>query len=280
MVETKRVYILVKTYPTISEKYSELVCTAGILEDGSWIRLYPVPFRLLKDEQRYPKYTWITVDVERNTNDFRPESYKPIDYNKIIVEPKPRQVDWDNRRSIISQTPVFTNLTALISEAKSASKTSLAIFKPTEIIDFVVEPGKREWDKKKLASLHTQAMQLSFIKSIKEQEDEFKTVRKIPYKFSYKFKDDAGRIATLMVEDWELGMLYLHCLDRALGDEQKAIADVKKKYFFDFQNKDLYFFLGTTLQYHNSSLNPFIIIGVFYPPKPATAQQLSFLDAT
>ena len=144
MVETKRVYILVKTYPTISEKYSELVCTAGILEDGSWIRLYPVPFRLLKDEQRYPKYTWITVDVERNTNDFRPESYKPIDYNKIIVEPKPRQVDWDIRRSIISQTPVFTNLTALISEAKSASKTSLAIFKPTEIIDFVVEPGKRE----------------------------------------------------------------------------------------------------------------------------------------
>jgi hypothetical protein len=31
--------LLVKTYPTISEKYSELVCTAGVLEDGSWIQL-------------------------------------------------------------------------------------------------------------------------------------------------------------------------------------------------------------------------------------------------
>ena len=33
MYEKKRIYILVKTYPTISEKYSELVCTAGVLED-------------------------------------------------------------------------------------------------------------------------------------------------------------------------------------------------------------------------------------------------------
>jgi len=52
MTETKRVYILVKTYPTISEKYAELVCTAGVLEDGSWIRLYPMPFRLLTDDQK------------------------------------------------------------------------------------------------------------------------------------------------------------------------------------------------------------------------------------
>lgn len=66
MLERKRIYITVKTYPTISEKYAELVCTAGILEDGSWIRIYPMPFRLLKDEQRYPKYTWIDAEVEKN----------------------------------------------------------------------------------------------------------------------------------------------------------------------------------------------------------------------
>lgn len=67
MFVRKRVYILVKTYPTISRKYAELVCTAGILEDGSWIRLYPIPFRLLEDDQKFPKYTWVEVDVERNT---------------------------------------------------------------------------------------------------------------------------------------------------------------------------------------------------------------------
>ena len=64
-MERKKVYITVKTYPTLSEKYDELVCTAGICEDGSWIRLYPLPFRKLEYEQKYKKWQWIEVDVER-----------------------------------------------------------------------------------------------------------------------------------------------------------------------------------------------------------------------
>lgn len=52
MSKTK-VLIAVKTYPTLSEKYDELVCTAGFLEDGSWIRTYPIPFRKLNYEKRY-----------------------------------------------------------------------------------------------------------------------------------------------------------------------------------------------------------------------------------
>jgi hypothetical protein len=40
-----KVLITVKTYPAISKKYEELVCTAGFREDGTWIRIYPVQFR-------------------------------------------------------------------------------------------------------------------------------------------------------------------------------------------------------------------------------------------
>lgn len=40
-----KVLIAVKTYPTLSAKYDELVCTAGFKEDGTWIRVYPIPFR-------------------------------------------------------------------------------------------------------------------------------------------------------------------------------------------------------------------------------------------
>ena len=43
----EKVLITVKTYPTLSRKHGELVCTAGVREDGSWVRLYPIPFRLL-----------------------------------------------------------------------------------------------------------------------------------------------------------------------------------------------------------------------------------------
>ena len=51
MVEVKqeRILVTVKTYPTLSRKYGETVCTAGVREDGTWVRMYPVPFR---DEYR------------------------------------------------------------------------------------------------------------------------------------------------------------------------------------------------------------------------------------
>jgi hypothetical protein len=47
----ERILITVKTYPTLSRKYGETVCTAGIRPDGSWVRLYPVPFRRLDDKE-------------------------------------------------------------------------------------------------------------------------------------------------------------------------------------------------------------------------------------
>jgi len=278
MMEKKRVFVLVKTYPTISEKYSELVCTAGVLEDGSWIRLYPMPFRLLNDDQKYPKYTWVEVAAERNTSDFRPESFRP-DISTMVVEPKPAKVNWDERRGIIFKNKqVYTNLQTLIDEAKSSAGTSLAIFKPTKIIDFIIEDDDRDWDSKKLESLQRQSQQLQLFKTIEEIEEEFRVVQKIPYKFSYKFEDDSGKQSKLMVEDWEIGMLYLNCLWRAKNDESVAKAKVKEKYLDSFLKRDLHFFLGTTKQYHNVSQNPFIIIGVYYPPLPPANQQMSLFD--
>jgi hypothetical protein len=72
----ERILITVKTYPTLSAKYGELVCTAGLREDGTWIRIYPVPFRQLEAYQKFPKYSFIDAEVIRNTKDARPESHK------------------------------------------------------------------------------------------------------------------------------------------------------------------------------------------------------------
>ncbi|OQB51836.1 MAG: hypothetical protein BWX97_01792 [Firmicutes bacterium ADurb.Bin146] len=103
-----------------------------------------------------------------------------------------------------------------------------------------------------------------------------KTVHKVPYEFSYVFEDNSGHKSTLMVEDWELGMLYFNCLKDANEDESMAISKVKDKFLTYFNTRDLYFFLGTTKQYHNVAPNPFIIIGVFYPPIPQHGGQISF----
>jgi len=278
MLEKKRVYILVKTYPTISEEYSELVCTAGVLEDGSWIRIYPMPFRLLNDDQKYPKYSWIQVDVERNTSDFRPESYRP-NISTMTTEPQKSKLDWDERRNLVFKNKkVYTNLQSLIDEAKSDTKTSLAVFKPTKILDFIIKSDSRDWDSKKLASLQSLSQQLNFFQTKEEIEAEFKVVKKVPYKFSYRFEDDTGKKSTMMIEDWEIGMLYFNCLRRANGDENIATAKVKEKYLDSFLKRDIYFFLGTTKQFHNIAPNPFIIIGVFYPPALSPNQQISLFD--
>ena len=131
------VLITVKAYPQPSERYEELVCTAGLLNGTKWIRIYPVSFRFLQDEYRYQFLT-------------------KGDLNSRIAK----------------------------------------------------------------------------------------------------------------IEDWEIGALFWNCLKKYDGDEEKANQKVREKYFEEFINKkDLYFFMGTTLANHIKAPNPFIIIGVFYPPK-------------
>jgi len=145
-----KVLITVKTYPTLSKKYDELVCTAGFREDGSWIRIYPVPFRKLDYQKRYEKWQWIELDLEKNTNDFRPESFKPknIDADIKILDKIDTKGNWAKRKKIVSNR-IWTNLSDLIA-AKNNDGTSLAILKPKQVIDFICEPCEREWDKKKM----------------------------------------------------------------------------------------------------------------------------------
>lgn len=68
----ERILITVKTYPTLSTKYGETVCTAGVRADGTWVRLYPVPFRRLDEKERYRKYDWVECSLVRHTGDPRP----------------------------------------------------------------------------------------------------------------------------------------------------------------------------------------------------------------
>ena len=81
----------------------------------------------------------------------------------------------------------------------------------------------------------------------------------------------------MMIEDWEIGALYWNCLTRADGNENIAVQKVKEKYFDTFtQKNNIHLFLGTTLKYHRRRMsNPFVIIGVFYPPKDPQSNQKS-----
>jgi hypothetical protein len=260
-----KVLVTVKTYPAISSKYDELVCTAGFREDGTWIRIYPIQFRKKSYDQQYKKYDWIELDLVKNDSDFRPESFRPYSHDSEIniVGHLETNNNWTERKKFVLGK-IYYNLTELIAEAKNKNIcTSLAVFKPTKILDFTIEEVEREWDKNKIAKLEAERLQFNLFK---QPENPFEVVKKLPYKFSYIFEDNQGRKSQLMIEDWEIGQLYWNCLARHEGNEHKAVEDVKKKYFNDFaKTKDLYLYLGTSQTHHYVSHNPFMIIGTFHP---------------
>ncbi|GAB3895644.1 hypothetical protein GCM10028803_12390 [Larkinella knui] len=161
-------------------------------------------------------------------------------------------------------------MTRLIQLSKEPSNKSLATFKPARIISFDIEQDDRNWKTEWLE----QMKQLNLFTG---DQDRRSLIRKIPYKFFYKFCDEAGKISRLMIEDWEIGQLYWNCLHRADGDEQAALQKVREKYNETFiNNRDIYLFLGTTKEWHmRRAPNPFVIIGIFYPMNDSLQPQLS-----
>lgn len=264
-----KVLLTVVTYPLPSRSYDELVCTAGVLEDGTWIRIYPVPLSFLigkrgSGEINSFKYTWLELELNRRTDDFRIESHSPANYNfkdLVVGNSIGTKRNWFERKKYCLKK-VYANLTQLIEDSKAPKNISLATFKPSEIIDFVVEKDSREW-KNEWTELRKQQDLFSTEDSSPE-----KMIPKVPYKFYYKFKDDSGRESRLMIEDWEIGALYWNCL-KSSDNEAMALRKVRAKFFDEFRKtKDLYLFLGTTREWHmRRSNNPFVIIGVFYPKK-------------
>ncbi len=175
------------------------------------------------------------------------------------------RAEWRERRQLLLKTArVYTSLDELIEGAKT-NQLSLAVFKPTRILDFYWEEDDRDWDPDKLRQMREHYSQLNLFED-NDWRNTFKIIPKLPYSFSYKFEDAAGRVSELQVLDWEAGALYWNCLKSSDGDELQALGKVHMKYFDEFMKKDLHFFLGTTQQFHFVAPNPWVIIGVFPIP--------------
>ena len=262
----ERVLITVKTYPTLSRKYGETVCTAGVRADGSWLRIYPVPFRRLDEAEQYRKFDWLECDLEPTSNDVRPESRRPRDVNQLIpVGHLGTDDGWRKRRRLLlTKCDVYTSMNELIDGAKT-NRLSLAVFKPARILDFICEEEDRDWSPAKVAEFRAVANQTDMFGDESWRET-FKLIPKLPYSFYYRFEDVDGKRSELQILDWEIGALYWNCLRDARGDERVALAKVRSKYLTEFLKADLHFFLGTTLQWHLVGTNPWVIIGVFPIP--------------
>ena len=254
-METRKILIATKTYPSISTKYQETVCTAGILlseEENplQWIRIYPIRYRYLDFDKRYPRWAIVSAKIKRNDQDYRPESFKIDDNSLKIIRKIDTTNNWQERKSLVLSLQ-FRSIADIQAQGKS-----LGIIKPKSIERFFSKKTSREWNQKQQTVLN----QLDLFEPNIDLE-------KIPYKFFYQFTDEDNVPHKYSISDWEIMELYRKCRDRSqllgLEAEQYALEKVRQKLEDDFlESKDLYFIVGN-LKNHAKS---FMIIGLFYPP--------------
>ena len=230
------------------------------------VRIYPVPFRRLDEREQYRKFDWIECPLVRRKSDPRPESFSPVDARQLTPAGHIDTSDkWRERRRLLLQTArVYEKLDELIESAKS-NTVSLAVFKPTNVTDFIWENEDRDWSQERLGQMRALHSQLALFEDNSWRQT-FQVIPKLPYSFSYRFEDATGKRSELQVLDWEAGALYWNCLKSTNDDENTALAKVRSKYSDAFLKTDLHFFLGTTQQFHQVAPNPWVIVGVFPIP--------------
>ena len=230
------------------------MCTAGVLEDGSFIRLYPVDFRYRPYWQWYKKYQWIEVEIEKNTDDPRFESYRPnLETIKLLGKPLDTKNKWAARKKyVLAQGAKSMEDLWNLKESKNVS---LGIVRPKTVHDFIIEEDEADWNAERKA----------LFKQINLFGPQQKPLRKIPFKFSYKFSCDDPRCQghKMMIEDWEIGQLYISMKDK-FGDPETAVQKVKQQFLEKMcaPEIDTHFFVGTVAQYRT-----WIVLGVFWPKK-------------
>lgn len=263
--EEKRVLITVKTYPEYSSKYTETVCTGGVLaESKKLIRLYPVRYRYLEGKNRFKKYQWITAEIKKATDDNRPESYKLKEGSIILGGELDTKDNWQKRKEyVLSHENVYDSLEALL-EAREGSGISLGLVKPRKVDGFKVvhkSPDElREADRKRENIMQ----QLSMF-------EEKRDLDLLPVRFILRFhcKDERCNGHNLSILDWEIGELYRKVIHKADRDDlikQKVLGEICG------EGKETFFFLGNMHRHQHV----FCILGFFWPPKekPSTEEQL------
>lgn len=254
--ETKKILIVVRTYPVPEEDGVESSCTAAITEQGEWLRLFPMPYRFLPRQQQFKKYQWIEVALTKSS-DFRAESYRPdLNSINILSDPIPTDNRWQARKAILLplRSPSLCDL-----ERRREHETypTLGFFRPKRIERLQIVPAvPAEWTEAQLGILRQEHL---------FQKSPARELEKIPFIFRYEFRCDDESCSinhALMCTDWEMGESYRKWVDQ-YGDHWEE--KFRQRYEAEMiHRKDTHFFVGTLKAYPNR----WIIIGLFYPPLP------------
>lgn len=223
-------YIIVKAAPRPSESFGETVCCAGIDRDGNWVRLYPVSFRQLDDEQKFGRWDHVRYrwSKPKASKDVRSESRR-VDPNSVEILNKLRLRE---RNGLVGRCAVSS-----LNRELEAGR-SLALLK-VEIVDFWYEKNSNESMRKRE---HVLA-------KLRAQDDLFKPAaslipaRSSPYSFKYRYRcEDGERDGTC--QDWETEQTFLARL-RDQPTEQAALDWMVQKFGVEYPSKGMALAMGT-----------------------------------
>jgi hypothetical protein len=251
----QNILILVKTYPEISRKYVETVCTAGILaETKKMIRLYPVRYRYLEGEFQFKKYQWIRAEIAKAISDSRPESFNLVEGTIEIGDIIGTDDGWHQREEwVINHNTLFSSVEDLLISQKR-SRTSLGIVKPKEILGFTIEHKSEAEMKEAEIKKKSIISQMGLFEQPKDLEV-------LPVRPVLKFKCDNPECNShsMSILDWEFGQLY-----RKVKDSNNWKQKITEKIMsICGSDKETYLILGNIARWQNI----FCILGIFYPPK-------------
>lgn len=264
----KKVLIWGKTYPELSSKYYETVCTGGVTEDGDFIRLYPIPFRYLKDQQSFAKYQWLKLRIKKSKDDPRPESFKVDPESIEIIDTIPSDPrGWAARRNIVfkKQDRCYRSVEQLFAENK-LKKVSMGFVKPAKILDVYVEERSKEEEAKFMEKLDKNREKSKQTSMFGLSVEEVKALDFVSNRFKVHWSCDDPNCQghKMSILDWEA-----YELARREGTEKTLL---KLKSVLNTSKHDVGFFLGNFRLYPTS----FTIGGIWYPKKAAPQEPTLF----
>lgn len=255
-----RILITVRTYPVPAWRGVEVSCTAGITAAGKWIRLHPVPYRLIDEDQKFKKYQWLEVSLKKSA-DPRPESFTPnLDDMRVVSEVLGTRNSWSDRRAVVM--PLRDESMCELQRIGSRPEgQTLGLVRARSIRRLQIEETDPSWTEEQIARLKQENM---FYKSPKEP------LEKIPFIFSYEYlcDDSVCNGHTMSCNDWEMLQAYRRWSDQ-YGVNWES--EFRGKFEQEMSEKyDTHFFVGT----HSRFPNTWMIVGLWYPPKTPYMERL------
>jgi len=227
--------IIIKAAPQVGDRHGETVCCAAIDIYGNWLRLYPINFRALKDDQKFTRWDRVAFRWRLPKSDPRIESRR-VEQDSIKIIGKLKKSE---RQSFLS------NLIVDSLKIQRTHRKSLALIRP-RIIGF-------SFTKKNSTQIEKESREFE---DVNKQIDMFNTnpdepYKPCPYDFQYKYEIKDG-VRTGICQDWEIQATFFKWSN--LYGEKDALEKIVGRFGENLPKKGMLLAMGTHSLYPDTWL--------------------------